>query len=128
MRASLAWHAYRAALQTHPDATEIPVHQINNGQVLVASQAGKIIGFVALEFEGRAEIDGLFVNPDSWRAGIGRRLIGWADTVAVKRGCTTIWVTANTEAAGFYEKCGFVRFGTVETRFARAVRMNKRVG
>jgi GNAT superfamily N-acetyltransferase len=126
MRASLQWDAYRAALQAHPDAVEVPAHQIRQGQVLIACRGSRILGFVALDFvDDDAEVDGLFVEPDCWGSGIGRSLLGEAGAIAVERGCAAMRVIANPEAAAFYEKCGFAERAEVATRFGPAVRMVK---
>src|SRR5206468_3187875 len=87
-RASLVWEEYREALMTHPDAIEVPVEQLNANQVFVAELDGKIVGFgaVVLRDDGDAELDALFVEPQIWRGGVGRRLIIEAERRAVKEG------------------------------------------
>src|SRR4051812_29565367 len=70
-RASLALPEYAAQLEANPDAIHVPPAQIANGQVIVAEMDGAIVGFAAAV---GGELDGLFVEPDLWRRGIGRAL------------------------------------------------------
>ena len=74
-KASLMWEEDRAALLAEPDAIDLPADQIAEGHVFVWTEAGEVLGFgVVLPREnGDAELDGLFVEPDAWGLGIGRR-------------------------------------------------------
>ena len=120
-RASLANEEHRESLQAHPDAIHLPPAQIANGQVFVAELDGRIAGFAAVV---GGELDGLFVEPELWRRGIGRALANAAAHEARRRGFT-LWVTANPAALGFYERCGFVLEGEAQTRFGPALRMSR---
>src|SRR3954467_196483 len=71
-RASLANPNDRPHLEAHPDAIHLPPAQIANGQVLVAELGGRVTGFAAIV---GGELDGLFVEPELWRQGIGRALV-----------------------------------------------------
>ena len=116
----------RARLAAHPDAIEFPAEQITAGLVRVAEQDGVIIGFaVLLERAADAcELDGLFVEPERMRAGVGRRLVEDAKRIARERGATRIEVVANPQAVAFYEAVGFLAVGEVQTRFGPAPRMS----
>ena len=60
-------------------------------------------------------VDLLFVPETLRRAGIGRRLMGEAETEAVRRGCIGAWLdTYSFQARGFYEKLGYSLFGTID--------------
>lgn len=124
-RASLALPEYRAQLEAHPDAIHLPPEQIALGQVHVADEGGKPVGFAAVILsEKAAELDGLFVEPELWGHGIGRSLISHATHEARKKGLT-LSVIASPTARPFYEKCGFVVEGDAETRFGPAIRMSR---
>jgi GNAT superfamily N-acetyltransferase len=118
-RASLVWEDYRADLLAHPDAIELPAAQIEDGCVFVAEQGGRTLGFgvVLPREDGEAELDGLFVEPDSWGSGVGRSLIGEAARLGLSRGSRWLCVIANPRARGFYEACGFELTGETSTRF-----------
>ena len=70
------------------------------------------------------ELDGLFVEPDLWRSGIGAVLVETVTHEARRKGLT-LSVIANPAALGFYERCGFAVEGEAQTRFGPALRMSK---
>jgi GNAT superfamily N-acetyltransferase len=123
------WEEDRAALLANPDAIELPLDQITGGRTVVAESDGQLLGFavVLLRDDGDAELDGLFVEPTYWRHGIGRALVDQAERIAVVDGSANLWVTANTRALGFYDSCGFVTVGEVQTRFRPAPKMRKSI-
>lgn len=123
--ASLANQADRPHLEANPDAIDLPIEQIERGQVLVAELDGRAVGFaVVIPEEGHAELDGLFVLPPMWRRGIGRALVDAAAHEARCRGLT-LMVVAGRAASGFYERCGFTLEGEAQTRFGPALRMSR---
>ena len=97
--AALRWRLseYREQLEAHPDAIELPIEQVERGDVLVAEIDGDIAGFAALE---GGELDGLFVEPARWREGIGRALVEAAVQEARRRGLS-LTVTAGPGARAF---------------------------
>ncbi len=125
-RSSMHQPMYRAQLAANPDAIELPAEQIAMGLVRVAEQDGVVVGFaVLLQPSGDAcELDGLFVEPDRMRAGVGRRLVEDAKQVARERGATRIDVVANPQAVAFYAAVGFTPAGEAQTRFGPAPRMS----
>jgi len=68
--------------------------------------------------------DGLFVEPELWRCGVGAALVEAATHEARRRGLA-LSVVANPAARGFYERCGFSHEGEAQTRFGPALRMSK---
>ncbi len=124
-RASLAWDDYQKALVENPDAIDLPQEQIDAGHVLVCEKDGAVAGFAVVLpcDDGGAELDGLFVEPQIWRSGIGRTLLRAATAVALQRGAKTLHVIANPRALDFYQTCGFTSVETMETRFGPAVGM-----
>ena len=125
-RASLELEHYREQLTAHPDAIALPADQIERGEVAVAEINGQIAGFsVVLANDGKAELDGLFVEPALWRQGIGAALVANAVHVARRRGLSLMTVIAGQAARGFYEKCGFTVEGETDTRFGPALLMSR---
>jgi GNAT superfamily N-acetyltransferase len=129
-RSSMHQPMYRAQLEAHPDAIELPAGQIAAGLVRVAEQDGALVGFaVLLDRSGDAcELDGLFVEPEQMRGGVGRTLVDDAIRIARERGAMRIEVVANPQAVAFYEAVGFVEDGEVQTRFGPAPRMSLALG
>ena len=125
-RSSLHGPLYRAQLAAHPDAVRLPSEQVTAGLVRVAEQNGIVVGFaVLLEPSGDAcELDGLFVEPDRMRGGVGRLLVGDARRIARERRVARIEVVANPQAVAFYEAVGFKTAGEAQTRFGPAPRMS----
>ena len=120
-RASLANEGDREALLANPDAIDLPVSQIERGEVFVAEDDGRLLGFAALI---GGELDGLFVEPSLWGSGIGKALVEAAVHEARRQGLS-VTVVANPAALGFYEKCGFAVEGETQTRFGPALRMSR---
>ena len=125
-RSSMHQPMYREQLAANPDAIELPAEQIASGHVRVADDDGAIVGFaVLLENAGGAcELDGLFVEPESMRGGVGRRLVEDAKRLAQERGAAQIDVVANPQAVAFYAAVGFRPAGEAQTRFGPAPRMS----
>ena len=121
-RASTALPDYREPLEAHPDAIHLPAGQIERGNVMVAEVDGRVAGFATLD---GPELDGLFVEPELWKSGVGRALIEEAVHEARRRGLSLITVVANPTALGFYEKCGFTVEGEEQTRFGPGLRMSR---
>ena len=124
-RASLANPGDREAILTHPDAIVIPPGQIADGRVFVAERAGIVLGFAAVldRDDGQTELDGLFVEPTLWRAGVGRLLVERAKEYSRDRAATWLHVTGNPHAEGFYQACGFLTYGSTETQFGPGLLM-----
>ena len=124
-RASLEPGPYYEQLIAHPDAIALPAGQIERGEVMVAEIGGRVAGFAAIvETDGQAELDGLFVEPELSRQGVGSALVAHAVHEARRRGLS-LTVVASPEARIFYEKCGFTAEGETGTRFGPALIMSR---
>ncbi len=124
---SNVWEQYREQLAANPGAIELPRSFVENGWVRVALDGhDALLGFsVVIPSDGGAhELDGLFVVPELMNRGIGRALVEDGARRAAGAGATCLEVTAGP-AQGFYEKLSFTVIGTVQTRFAPAVRMRR---
>ncbi|MES2148916.1 MAG: GNAT family N-acetyltransferase [Pseudomonadota bacterium] len=118
-RASLNNPGDRDALLANPDAIELPQDQLLEGGVFVAEVAGVVMGFAAIlpRPDGDIELDGLFVEPGSWRQGIGRALVEHCLAAASALGAKAVHVVGNPHAEHFYGACGFTPAGTKQMRF-----------
>ena len=128
-RASLMWEEDRDALLAHPDAITLPVAQIGEGRVVVAEMENKAVGFAVMlpRPDGDADLDGLFVEPAIWRAGIGRRLVREVEIIAARANAGFLYVVTNHRAQGFYAACGFALIGEEPTRFGIGLLMRKAI-
>lgn len=120
VRASLANEGDRALLMERLDQITFPVEEIAAGQVVVAQAPdGRVLGFASAlpREDGDVELDGLFVEPDAWKAGAGRALVAHVATHAKARGARAVHVVGNEHALGFYARCGFVEVGEEKTPF-----------
>lgn len=124
-RASLSNAGDRDALLANPDVIELPMRQITEGSVFVAEWKGAIVGFAAAEAraDGDLELDGLFVDPDARRRGIGRLLVERCVAAAREGDSVALHVIGNPHAEAFYGACGFSLIGTSETRFGTGLLM-----
>lgn len=126
-RASLANEGDREALERHPDAIDLPVHQILTGGVFVAEDSGTLLGFSAIlpREDGDTELDALFVEPGDQRRGVGRLLVEHCVKAARLAGSSALHVVGNPHARQFYLACGFDIVGTFQTRFGPGLLMRK---
>jgi N-acetylglutamate synthase-like GNAT family acetyltransferase len=117
LRASMANPGDRELLIDNPGIIELPLAQIDADQVFVAEKDGVTLGFAAVldRDDGDTELDGLFVEPDTWQSGVGRALVERSAEYAHAHNAKALHVIANEHALGFYEKCGFVTIGVTRT-------------
>lgn len=126
-RASWVWEEYRERLAAHPDAIAIPPDAVRDGHVRVACRQDRPVGFsVAIPISDEVwELDGLFVEPDTMRHGVGRSLVADVTARAAQTQVRVLEVTANPHALGFYEKQRFRFSHSVPTRFGPGLRMRR---
>lgn len=129
LRASLTNEGDREAMLANPDAIDLPISQIASGDVFVLELSGRIAGFAALlsRPDGDADLDGLFVEPDTRRRGVGRSLVEHCMQIAFARGSRALHVIGNPHAEAFYLSCGFETIGHTETRFGPGLLMRRRI-
>ncbi len=122
-RASLMHSDTRAALLAHPEAIDLPFDHIQ--YTLVADDSGQPLGFAVVlpRTDGDAELDGMFVEPASWRRGIGSALVAAAVSLARQQGAFRLAVVANRNALDFYRQCGFIQTGITTTQFGDGIIM-----
>jgi GNAT superfamily N-acetyltransferase len=126
-RASLNNPGDREALLANPDAIELPLPQIEAGGVFVAEVGGTLQGFAAIlpREDGESELDALFVEPESWRQGVGRALVEHCCLAASSTGSVSLHVIGNPHAEGFYTLCGFRVLGTKQMQFGVGLLMKR---
>jgi ribosomal protein S18 acetylase RimI-like enzyme len=90
--------------------------------VLVAEQAGQVVGFAVVgpaeDPEGAGELYAINVDPDHWGTGAGRALLVAAQTELARLGYAeaVLWVLpGNARARRFYEVAGWATDGAERT-------------
>jgi hypothetical protein len=78
------------------------------GDVLVATDGGRIVGFAALAVETE-EVRAVYVHPDAGRLGTGARLLAALERIAGLRGLPAISLEASLNAVAFYAAAGWSR-------------------
>ena len=92
----------RSSLQIDPALVE-------RGFTMVAESDGQVLGVAQVSLsEHQAALDLLFVDPDAFGRGVGRRLFDWAVGKAAEGGADTLGILADPDARPFYERMGAV--------------------
>jgi putative acetyltransferase len=81
---------------------------VPNANIIVAEQAGALIGFVTLD--ARGYLDQLVVGPEHWGSDLGTALVDEAKRLSPD-GITLLVNTDNARAIRFYRRNGFVDAG-----------------
>jgi GNAT superfamily N-acetyltransferase len=129
LRASIVYDSDRDAVLAHPEVVAMPLGVLEAGGVRVAVAPDGVVGFsVVLDgAQGAWELDGLFVEPEHWRQGIGAALVEDVADRARRAGAIRLDVVANPNALGFYRSVGFEEVGEVATQFGPGLRMTRRM-
>lgn len=127
VRASLANDSDRDVLIKGLCKIKLPLEQIFEGQVFIADLNGRILGFSVIlpSKDGKIILDGLFVEPDFWKRGIGRELVQHASELTKSLGFHKLHVIGNPNAELFYKSCGFKTTEIIKTQFGIGIAMHK---
>ncbi|WP_298468250.1 GNAT family N-acetyltransferase [uncultured Erythrobacter sp.] len=110
MRSKGYWGYDAAFMEACRDELTLTKRDLVESTVILAVQEQTIAGIAQVTFEdGEAGLDKLFIEPDMIGHGIGRLLFDWTCAHALAEGATSLTVTADPDAAPFYEKMGFAR-------------------
>ena len=88
---------------------------ITNNPVYAAEREGVIIGFYALVVGERAELEHMWVAPEHIGTGVGKELFIHAMQTAAGDNISTIEISADPNAEGFYQRMGARRIGEVSS-------------
>ena len=96
---------------------------IRDNEVYVAEKDGEIRGFYALSLSGnKAELEHLWVMPELIGTGIGKEVFLDAMDRAATLEVREIEISADPNAAGFYERMGASQIGETESSIDGQVR------
>ncbi len=105
----------RGGLEAFNDARTGQPDRLPLSVVACDSTSGAVLGGAL----GRSSLGLLFLDllwlPEEMRGnGLGREILGRFETEGVRRGCIAgVVYTISFQAPGFYERCGWQRFGEV---------------
>jgi len=89
---------------------------VSQNSVFVAEEAGEARGFYALSVQdGKAELEHMWVKPQYIGTGIGKELFLHAMDRVTELRVNEVNITADPNAAAFYEHMGAERVGDVES-------------
>ncbi len=114
------WQETLLAQQPANASAELLIRKLNMSDDLlfVAEYNNSVVGIVLGGYDGvRGWVYGLAVSPRYQRRGIGRELLGRAESTLRGMGCPKVNLqvrTSNQEVVTFYEQCGY----TVEERMS----------
>lgn len=76
----------------------------------IAKVDGKVVGVLRVVREGAKvfKIERMVTLQESRKLGVGRQLLAYVLSELRIQGAEKIWMQAQSQAQGFYEKCGFV--------------------
>ncbi|MCA1603080.1 MAG: GNAT family N-acetyltransferase, partial [Acidobacteria bacterium] len=87
-------------------------------QVYVAEREGEIIGFYALVVgDQQAELEHMWVAPKHIGTGVGKELFIHAMHIAAGENISEVEISADPNAAAFYQKMGARQIGEVSSEF-----------
>jgi ribosomal protein S18 acetylase RimI-like enzyme len=112
LRSKAHWGYDAVFLEACRDALIVsPVH-VEAGGVFVAEFDGTPAGFYRLGGSPpEAELEDLWVHPETMGRGVGSALLAHATGSARERGCTSVLVESDPHAEGFYRSQGARRVG-----------------
>ena len=111
-----------AWLGHYPDSTEFAKWG-RHRTTLVARDEGRLVGFGQVDL-GRREIEGIHVDPDRARGGIGRQLVVEMENVVLAAGFKDIQVQASLNAEDFYVACGYATVERISFRCRNGVSLD----
>ncbi len=89
---------------------------IRDNHVYVAEEGGEVRGFYALCITGhKAELEHMWVTPDLIGTGVGKELFLDAMERAAKLDVSSVEISSDPNAAGFYQRMGAMQIGETDS-------------
>lgn len=104
VRSKAHWGYDDAFMRLSRASLTVSVADIATGCVLVATDAGRVVGVARVEPDG--ELGMMFVDPPAMGRGAGRALFAAAAALARDLGARSMPILADPNAAPFYERMG----------------------
>ncbi|KPF60418.1 GNAT family N-acetyltransferase [Rhizobium sp. AAP116] len=115
LRSKAIWGYDNAFLEACRKELTVTNDTILGSLVQVAEVDGRAVGFaqVSLQDGNSAELEALFVDPDTQRLGVGRALFDWAISTCREHSISTVMIESDPGAASFYRRMGAEDIGQV---------------
>lgn len=128
-RAARTFPGFADELHIKPGAFLVSRKAISAGRLLLAEIDEGVVGFAMWVpiGEATAHMEGLYIDPDVWRSGLGSALLAAVSDAVRASGLKNVFVMALADSVEFYRRCGFVRTGATATPLGPAVTMMKEV-
>lgn len=108
------------------------IEMITEGRVYVAERDAIVLGILVLVPQTDALLlDNVAVAPEAQGSGIGRKMLEFAEKIAIDAGYDSIRLYTNeamTENIALYTRFGYVETHRIEEKGLRRVYMSKAVG
>ncbi len=122
------WGYPETGLQHWQADLTISADFITNNQVYVAEREGEIVGFYALiARDQRAELEHMWVAPEHIGKGVGKELFIHAMQTAAGDNFSTVEISSDPNAEGFYQRMGARRIGEVSSEIDGQTRVLPRL-
>jgi GNAT superfamily N-acetyltransferase len=111
-RSKAHWGYDDGLMEGWRDELRVAPADLDAGRVLVATVDDALVGFATVTGDPPdAELEAMFVDPSSLRAGSGAQLFAAACNLARGLRCRRLLIESDPHAEGFYLRQGAVRIG-----------------
>lgn len=112
LRSKAVWGYDQAFLEACRTELTIRTEELESTALCIAEHDGALVGIAQITVEGdTADLQKMFVEPDSIGLGVGKALFAWAISTARNLGVQRMTIDADPGAVGFYKKMGAVEHG-----------------
>lgn len=112
MRSKAVWGYDEAFMEACQAELFLGPDDIRDTKIAVAEVNGRMAGMAQIATDGAtAELEKIFVDPDTLSGGVGRALFEWALREASAMGASVLEVDSDPNAAPFYRRMGMTDIG-----------------
>lgn len=115
LRSKASWGYDSAFMDACRKELTVTNETILGSLVQVAEADGRVVGFARVSLQGgsSAELEALFIDPDTQRLGVGRALFDWVVSTCREHLVSEVLIESDPGAASFYRRMGAEDIGLV---------------
>lgn len=117
-------HIIQKMIETLTCEKLVEISKDPNRVILVAVANSKVVGSASL-YKDNVRL--MFVDPNFHHKGIGKELLSKIENIAREKGIATLSLMSSLPAKGFYERFGFVKYGTETNERGPVILMSKQL-